>query len=123
MLADVILFLHIGVVIFVVGALPAIWIGAHFGRAWTCNLIFRGAHLAAILFVAAESMLGIACPLTVWEYALRGETAEQGLVQRWARGLLYWDLPVWGFITLYCGFALLVIWTWARIPPRFGSRH
>jgi hypothetical protein len=33
------------------------------------------------------------------------------------RELLYWDLPGWVFTMIYCGFALLVILTWLRIPP------
>jgi hypothetical protein len=117
-IADAILFLHIGLVVFVVGALPAVWVGAHFGGAWVRNRVFRGMHLGAILFIAAESLLGIACPLTVWEYALRGDSSELGLIQRWVRALLYWDWPSWVFAVLYCAFALLVIWTWLRIPPR-----
>ena len=117
-MADTLLYLHMLFVAFVVGALPAIWIGAYLRHRRVRSIVLRSAHLAAILFVTAESLLGIACPLTVWEDALRGNKSELGFVQRWVRELLFWDLPAWVFILLYCGFALLVIWTWVRIPPQ-----
>lgn len=117
-MADFILLTHILFVVFVVAALPAIWVGAHYRRAWARSIALRGVHLAAILIVAAESLLGMVCPLTEWEYLLRGERSELGFIQRALRELLYWDLPGWFFTVIYCGFALLVIWTWLRIPPQ-----
>jgi hypothetical protein len=66
LLADAVLIVHFLFVLFVVGGLLAIWAGALIGWVWVRNLRFRVAHLAAILFVMAESLVGIACPLTVW---------------------------------------------------------
>ena len=73
-LADLILIAHGAVVLFIVAGLPAIWIGASCGWRWVRNFWFRVAHLAAIVFVAAEALLGIACPLTVWEAASAHES-------------------------------------------------
>ena len=117
-MADFILVTHILFVVFVVAALPAIWVGAHNRRAWARSAALRGVHLAAILIVALESLLGIVCPLTQWESLLRGERTELGFIQRGMRELLYWDLPGWVFTAIYCSFALLVIWTWIQIPPQ-----
>jgi len=54
-LADAILLLHFGFVLFVVGGLALTWIGAAAGWAWVRNFWFRAAHLGAIAFVAGEA--------------------------------------------------------------------
>lgn len=119
MLADAVLLVHAAFVAFVVGGLAAIWAGLAAGRAFARNRAFRLAHLGAIAFVAAESLLGIACPLTVWEDALRGRNpGAESFIGRAVRSILYWDLPEAVFTALYVGFALLVAWTWWRWPPR-----
>ncbi|MDP2783068.1 MAG: DUF2784 domain-containing protein [Sulfurimicrobium sp.] len=119
LLADAVLIVHFLFVLFVVGGLLAIWIGAAFGRAWVRNLRFRVAHLAAILFVVAESLVGIACPLTVWEDALReAETGGASFMQRWVGRLIYYDLPEWVFTIAYLLFALAVLATFRLIRPR-----
>lgn len=117
-LADAILVLHAGFVLFVVGGLPATWVGVALGRPFALNPWFRGLHLAAIAFVVAESLLGYMCPLTAWEYALRGEASDQGFIQRWVHAWLYWSAPAWVFTTAYAGFGLLVAATWWKWPPR-----
>ena len=116
--ADAILVVHAGFVLFVVLGLPAIWIGAALGRPFAVNPWFRGAHLAAIGFVVAESLAGIMCPLTVWEGALRGDASGEGFIQRFIHAWLYWRLPDWVFTTAYVAFGALVALTWWRVPPR-----
>jgi polyferredoxin len=118
MLADIVLSVHAAFVAFVVGALPATWIGVALGRRWAFNPWFRGAHLAAIAFVVAESLLGYLCPLTIWEDALRGTSQERGFIARWTHAWLYWDWPPAAFTAIYLAFGLLVAWTWVRFPPR-----
>ena len=71
-LADFVLIVHFMFVLFVVGGLVLIWIGAACAWQYVRNYWFRLAHLAAICFVAVESLLGMVCPLTAWEDALRG---------------------------------------------------
>lgn len=118
MAADLVLALHAAFVLFVVGGLAATWIGAALGSAWARNPWFRGLHLAAIAFVVVQSLLGYACPLTLWEDALRGAPGTEGFIARWVRALLYWSAPAWVFTALYAAFGALVAWTWVRIPPR-----
>lgn len=117
-LADLILVVHFAFVLFVVAGVPAIWIGAACGWRWVRDWRFRIAHLAAICFVALESLGGMACPLTVWEDALRGNQGEPGFVARWLRHLLFYDFPDWVFTCAYLMFALLVAATWWLVPPR-----
>ncbi|HXZ50207.1 MAG TPA: DUF2784 domain-containing protein [Usitatibacter sp.] len=117
-LADAILLVHAAFVLFVVGGLAAIWVGIARGWRFAFDPRLRGAHAAAIAFVVAESLLGYACPLTVWEDALRGTHAARGFVARWVRAWLFWDAPPWAFTALYVAFGLAVAWTWWRHPPR-----
>jgi hypothetical protein len=116
--ADAILVVHAAFVLFVVGGLLAIWIGLALDRPFARNAWFRGAHLAAIAFVVAETLLGFMCPLTIWEDALRGETSGQGFIQRWVHAWLFYDWPPWVFNMIYVAFGGLVAWTWVRFPPR-----
>jgi len=117
-LADAVLIAHFLFVLFVLGGLLAVWAGAALGWGWVRNFRFRIAHLAAILFVVAESLVGIACPLTVWEDTLRqAETDGASFMQRWVGRLLYYDLPEWVFTLAYALFALVVIATYYFIRP------
>jgi hypothetical protein len=116
--ADAILVVHAAFVAFVVLGLPAIWFGAALGARWAFNAWFRGLHLAAIACVVLESLLGYACPLTIWEDALRGFQGERGFLARWVHSWLYWDWPAWVFTTLYVAFGLAVLLTYWRLPPK-----
>jgi hypothetical protein len=116
--ADLLLFLHAAFVAFVIGGLIAVVLGAALHWRWVRNRRFRLAHLAAIVFVALEALAGIACPLTLWEDRLRGHTRPTGFVADWVARLLYWELPGWVFIALYCGWALLTAAAWHWVPPR-----
>lgn len=119
--ADVILVMHFAFVLFVVGGLALIWIGV--AANWQCvrNPRFRVAHLAAIVVVAGEALLGITCPLTLWEDALRSSgsaASPQSFVARWVHRLLFYSAPEWLFAVLYIAFALLVAATYCLVPPR-----
>ena len=117
MFADSILILHASIVIFNIGSLFAIWLGAWRGWRWVRNRTFRMAHLGLILFIVAEAILGVACPLTMLEDWLRGAGSGTGFVERWIHSWLFWDLPSWVFIVAYSKFAALVGATWKLAPP------
>jgi hypothetical protein len=116
-LADLVLLVHALFVVFVVGGLAFIWIGALCGWRIVRNFLFRVLHLAAILFVCAEALIGFACPLTVWEDQLRIRPAESGFIARWLHSILYYDFPGWVFGLVYALFALVVVLTFALFPP------
>ena len=115
--ADAVLILHFAFVLFVVGGLAMVWIGAAAGWRWVRNGWFRAAHLAAIAFVAAEALAGVWCPLTVWEDALRGTRADKSFIARWIHRVLFYDLPEWVFTVSYVLFALVVAATWWIVRP------
>jgi hypothetical protein len=125
MLADTILVIHFAFVLFVVLGFALILIGGLAGWAWVRNRPFRMLHLVAIALVAAESLAGIACPLTVWENALRhADGGGPSFIGRWVTRLLYYDAPEQVFTVLYVTFALMVAATMKWIPPRRrGDRH
>ena len=118
MMADTILVVHFLIVLFNVGGLVVVWIGAAFGWSWIRNPWFRYAHLAAIGFVAAEALLGIACPLTVWEDMLRGGVGAESFVGRWMRWFLFYQAPAWVFTIAYVAWALATLATLRLVPPR-----
>lgn len=120
-IANGVLIVHALFVAFVVGGLAFVWLGTWRGWIAARNFRFRVLHLAAILFVALESLAGIACPLTVWEDSLRGGNANRDFLARWLHRVLYYDFPAWAFILVYVLFALAAILTFLLIPPRKQS--
>ena len=118
MIADLLVVVHFAIVLFIVGGLVAVWLGAALGWRWVRNPWFRYLHLAAIGYVALEALLGIACPLTVWEDLLRGGARADSFVGRWVRRLLYYDAPEWVFTVAYVAWALATLATLRLVPPR-----
>jgi Protein of Unknown function (DUF2784) len=117
MLADAIVVVHFLILLFVLAGVPLVYVGVAFRWAWVRSWRWRVVHLGAIVFIAAESLLGIACPLTVWEYALRGQPFAGGFIERWIDQLLFYDAPPWVFTVAYVAFAALVLVTWVAAPP------
>jgi Protein of Unknown function (DUF2784) len=125
-LADVVLSLHVGIVVFVVGGLAFIIVGNFRSWRWANALWFRLAHLAAIAVVVAESWFGVVCPLTSAEMWLRTQaratTYGGSFIEYWLGRILYHDAPSWVFTAAYSLFGLAVAATWWFFPPRPGQR-
>lgn len=120
-LADLILIVHFLFVLFVAGGFALILAGVKLGWQWVRNFHFRILHLAAIVFVALESLAGVMCPLTLWEDALRGGNSPIGFIQRWIQRVMFYSLPEWVFSLVYVMFALLVAVTFWWLPPERGT--
>jgi len=120
MLADIVVSVHLLIILFIVAGLPAVYLGAALRWGWVRNRRVRVLHVGAILFVAAESLVGITCPLTVWEDTLRGQRTAGGFIERWIDQLIFYDAPAWVFTLAYMAFAALVLVTWILVPP---TRH
>lgn len=122
LLANVVLLLHFGIVIFVIAGLALVVAGNLAGWGWVNAWWFRGVHLAAIAVVVAEAWLGITCPLTTLEAWLRfqagtGPGATRGFIEHWVQRLLFYEAPTWVFTTAYTLFGLVVVAVWRRFPP------
>ena len=122
------LFSHALFVAFVVLGLVLIIIGKFAAWGWVRNAWFRFAHLAAIGVVVLQAWIGMVCPLTTWEMALRaraGDAVYSGaFIAHWLESILYYQAPAWVFAVCYTLFAMLVVgcWLWVR-PFRFGEER
>lgn len=120
--ADAILFLHTLVVLFVAGGLFALLVGGLRRWRWVRNPWFRYLHLLCIGVVALQAWLGVLCPLTQWEMALRsraGDAVYSGsFIGHWLDKVLYYNAPAWVFIALYTLVAAITVVAWWRLPPR-----
>jgi polyferredoxin len=118
LVADALLVVHFLIAAFIVAGLVLVWLGAAIGWRWIRNPWFRYLHLAAIALVAAEALLGIACPLTVWEDLLRGGVRPESFVARWVHRLLYYRAPEWVFTAAYALWTVATLLTLWLVPPR-----
>jgi hypothetical protein len=123
--ADAVLLLHVLFVVFVVAGLVLILAGRLMSWAWVRNWWFRVTHLAAIGVVVLQSWLGVICPLTKLEMALRDRAGDTtyagGFVSHWLETILYYRAPAWVFAVVYTAFGALVLLSWFWVPPR--RRH
>lgn len=121
--ADLMLFAHALFVAFVVFGLLLILSGKLLSWSWVRNRVFRVAHLLAIGVVVVQSWLGVICPLTTWEMALRAKAGDEvyggTFVSHWLESILYYNAPAWVFVVCYTVFGLLVLvsWFWVRPDP------
>ena len=118
-LADLVLAVHFGVILFNVFGLVAVPLGAW--RRWRFVRIFwwRALHLACLIAVAAQAVLGRACFLTIWQAALEGASAApEPLVVAWVNRLIYWNLPLWVFAAGYVAVLAYALLLWRLVPPR-----
>lgn len=126
--ADVVLIIHTLFAAFVVFGLVLILVGKPFSWSWIHNPWFRLAHLAGIGIVVVQAWLGMICPLTDWEMALRskadGSVYTGSFIEYWLSNLLYFEAPEWVFTLCYTLFGLLVglSWLWVR-PTRFKRKQ
>ena len=121
-LADLVLTIHTGFILFVVVGLLVILCGGFLRWSWVRNPWFRAAHLAAIGIVVIQAWLGIICPLTTLEMYLRDqagdETYDGTFVAHWLRKLVFYQAPPWLFVVCYTLFGLAVVGSWVLIRPR-----
>lgn len=121
-LADLVLVVHVGIVLFVVLGQLAIVLGGWQGWAWVRHFGLRVTHLALIAIVVLQAWLGRICPLTIWEQTLRqqaGETSySDSFVEHWLSRLIFFDAPWWVFVAAYSAFAVVVVLSWIWFPPK-----
>ena len=123
--ADLILFVHVLFVAFVVLGLVCILIGKPLNWDWVRRRLFRIAHLVAIGIVVLQSWFGMICPLTTWEMALRSKAGDAtyagSFIAHWLEAILYYQAPPWVFAVAYTTFGALVLVSWFWVPPRAAN--
>jgi hypothetical protein len=125
--ADAIVLFHLIYILFAVGGEIAVLLGGILRWRWIRNLTFRLLHLAAVVVVAIEALVGVVCPLTAWEYRLRllaGRRIEQQIpfMVRLVHRIIFYDFPAWVFTLTYVLFAVLVAASLIFLPPRRKGR-
>jgi hypothetical protein len=128
LLADVVLFLHVVYVTFVLGGLVVVPLGAHVGWRWVRVRTFRHAHLICMAIVAVEALMGLTCPLTWLEHLLLVASGATGYDRSFIGHLLYWllyyDAPAWIFMVAYTALILVGMLLYYYVPPfPKPSRH
>lgn len=125
-LADAVLLLHFGIVVFVTAGLALIVVGNRQGWPWVNGWWFRLLHIAAIAIVVAQAWLGATCPLTRLESWLRTRSGGAGydasFIEHWVQAALFYDAPGWVFTGAYTVFGLLVVAAWWYFPPTARRR-
>jgi hypothetical protein len=111
LIADLIVSIHFGIVL-----------GGALRRRFIRNFWFRAIHLTMILIVVFETIFGITCPLTDWEYELRVAAGQQNavggsFVARLIQQIIFYEFPLIVFIIGYCIFGIAVLTAWRLIPP------
>lgn len=122
-LADIVVALHLAYVGFIVVGLLLVLLGRLFRWQWVGNPWFRLTHLTMMAIVVVESLLGITCPLTDWEHALRraaGQSFEGGsFMGRLLHNLIFYEAPPQTFTIIYVLFFTLLVASFILVPIRF----
>ncbi len=116
MLADAIMLLHLGIVVFNAAMLLLVPIGARRWQ-WVRYRPLRLVHLAMMLFIAVQALLGRHCPLTLVETALRDDAPARAFLMRLVETVLYWPLPLEFFAALYLACAVWTLALWVLVRP------
>ena len=121
-LADVVLAVHVGIAVFVVGMTLALLVGGPRDWHWIRRAWLRRLHVALVLVIALQAWLGRLCPLTIWEQWLRTRAGQQvyseSFIAHWLSELLFFEAPWWIFVLAYSVLAVVVAGAWIRWPPR-----
>ena len=117
LIADIVLLFHFFIVVFVTSGFVLIPIGYNFDWLWIKNKKLRLLHFGMMIFITFETLLGIACPLTILENNLRGVEKNQLFISMWISEIIYWDFPSNFFIILYFIFLGWTFLIWMKYPP------
>ena len=114
--ADLLMVIHFLWVAFMVLGLP---VGLLLRSPW-----FRWIHFAGMSLTALLALVGVFCPLTIWESALRraagGDAYPDTFIAYWLGRLLYYQAPGWVFALVYTAFGALVLASWYWVRPDRG---
>jgi hypothetical protein len=143
--ADLVVTLHFGFVVFVIGLELFVLAGWPLGWAWTRNFWLRLLHLVCIEIVVGQAVVGLECPLTSVERDLRGsvrgdQPGDDDLswrdfyraqlhhlegstpVARFCHHKLFYPIPEATYPYVVAPFGLLLLLTWVFVPPRMPGQ-
>ena len=121
-LADLMVAIHVAYVGYVVVGLVLIVVGWILGWSWVRNFWFRVSHLIMMLVVVFEEIMGIRCPLSVWEESFRLQAGQpitgETFMGRILHAVIFYDAPPIVFTVGYFAFGALVLATFLFCLPR-----
>ena len=125
-LADVVVFVHLVYMGFVIFGQLLVMIGWPLQWRWIRNPWFRGIHLFTILIVAFEAVIDFECPLTTLDRYLRRLAGQEGVREISFTGQIMSDIMYAGGdhweqyvnTTFYIA-AAIVVATLLLVPPRW----
>ncbi|HVK18402.1 MAG TPA: DUF2784 domain-containing protein [Fimbriiglobus sp.] len=128
-LADLMVFVHLMYVGYVLVGQLAIIVASAFQWQWGRNRWFRLTHLLAIGIVALEAVMGWQCPLTKWEHQLRELAGQkfdgsETFMGRIVHSIMFptgpggQALPEVFFTMLYIAMLIIVVQGLVMYPPR-----
>jgi hypothetical protein len=122
LLAQGVLALHVAIILFNIFGLVAVPMGAVFHWEFVRLFWWRALHIASLVIVAIQAVLGEACFLTYWQSDLlraAGQRAsEEPLIQRTIERLIFWPLPFWVFAAGYVAVLIYAMALWRLVPPQ-----
>lgn len=112
-------------VVFVVAGLACVFVGKALAWSWVRNRWFRVVHLASIGTVALLAWLGVTCPFTTLEMALRARAGEAvyagSFIAHWLEPVLYYPVSDRVFTIGSTMFGIVVVASWFWVRPRRPS--
>lgn len=117
LLASLVLTLHLLIAGFITAGLVLIPLGGWRNWRWVRRRRIRAIHAGLMCFVALEAVLGMTCPLTILEYAMRDGAPPEYFLAALFQRILYWDLPPSVFLVAYLTSAAWVVLLWWQVPP------
>lgn len=122
LLADLVLYFHFLYVLGVIVPMPLIVVGARLDWKWVRVPWWRRVHVGMILWVLIEALIGMICPLTELESALRAKgTSEnpypEGFLAAWVSKVLFSDFAPWVYSLLYLVTAWVLVDLYILVPP------
>ena len=117
MIADALLLVHFSIAAFITLGFFIIPIGYKLGWNWIKNRNLRLLHLSLMGVITVETILGLACPLTVLENMFRDVDYSSSFMSYWIAQILYWDLPSQVFVIFYSLCLGWVLILWKVCPP------
>ena len=115
--ANLVLFLHFCIIIFIISGFLLIPIGYVLSWHWVKNKFYRIMHLILFCFITFQTLMGLKCPLTTIENNLREVFYSDSFIVFWVQKLIFWNLPTIFFVYLYSSLLLWTFIMWKIFPP------
>ncbi len=115
---DIILFVHLAWATTMVAGFVLAVLGIFWPRL-RGFVVFRTAHVIGIMLTASVPLWSGLCPLTIWEYSLRGDRpdASRSFLADLASDILYVNVPIWVITLVTTVVAVSTVILYIVYPP------